>query len=345
VRWLYWEPETKLLDRNRFEYFQQVGPENVWLSAGQRNRMADFYQPQFTTLLADHHIVESNVAMFPLLVYPQAQPNMHEPGADGLAPNLSDGARKYLGSLSASPTDMFNHTLAVLHAPAYSKENAGALRQDWPRIPLPESRNALLESARLGAELAELLNTEANLKGVTTGTICPDLKPIGNISAVRGATIDPATDLELDVGWGHSGKDGATMPGKGKAVERSYTAREREALAEGAGRRGLTIEQVIAQLGEKTVDVYLNEHAYWCNIPQHVWEYTMGGYQVIKKWLSYRERRLLGRAITPEEAHYVRDMARRIAAICLLQAHLDANYAAVKARAYPWGGAGGMGTP
>ena len=48
VRWLYWEPETKLLDRNRSEYFPHVGEGNVWLSAGQRNRKADFYQPQFT---------------------------------------------------------------------------------------------------------------------------------------------------------------------------------------------------------------------------------------------------------------------------------------------------------
>jgi len=37
-----------------------------------------------------------------------------------------------------------------------------------------------------------------------------------------------------------------------------------------------------------------------------------------------------------EEARYVRDMARRISVLCLLQLELDANYAAVKADAYPW---------
>ena len=62
----------------------------------------------------------------------------------------------------------------------------------------------------------------------------------------------------------------------------------------------------------------------------------MGGHQVIKKWLSYREAKLLGRAITPDEAHYVHDMARRIAAICLLQPQLDANYTAIKADPYAW---------
>ena len=57
-----------------------------------------------------------------------------------------------------------------------------------------------------------------------------------------------------------------------------------------------------------------------------MWSYTIGGYQVIKKWLSYRERPLLGRDLTPDEARYVTEMARRIAAILLLEPALDANY-------------------
>ncbi len=31
-------------------------------------------------------------------------------------------------------------------------------------------------------------------------------------------------------------------------------------------------------MGECTIDVYLNEIAYWKNIPLRVWEYTIGGY-------------------------------------------------------------------
>ena len=93
-------------------------------------------------------------------------------------------------------------------------------------------------------------------------------------------------------------------------------------------------------LGETTCDVYLSGLAYWSNVPAAVWEYYIGGYQVIKKWLSYREGKLLGRPLikddTTDEARYVTAMARRIAAICLMQPALDANYAAVKADTYPW---------
>ena len=52
-------------------------------------------------------------------------------------------------------------------------------------------------------------------------------------------------------------------------------------------------------------DVYLNESACWRDIPAPVWDFTIGGYQVIKKWLSYREFALLGRALTPDEAREV----------------------------------------
>jgi hypothetical protein len=45
---------------------------------------------------------------------------------------------------------------------------------------------------------------------------------------------------------------------------------------------------------------------------------------------------LLGRPLTVDEARYVQNMSRRIAALCLLQPQLDVNYAAVKADTYPW---------
>ena len=82
--------------------------------------------------------------------------------------------------------------------------------------------------------------------------------------------------------------------------------------------------------------MYLNDAAYWKNIPANVWEYTIGGYQVIKKWLSYREQELLGRPLRAEEAREVMNIARRLAGIILLQPALDANYQSVKASTYAW---------
>ena len=93
--------------------------------------------------------------------------------------------------------------------------------------------------------------------------------------------------------------DDAVMPGQGCIVEREYTPDDRTTL------------------GEKTLDVYLNDHAFWRNIPAAIWDYKLGGYQVLKKWLSYRERDVWGRVLTPEEVLYFAEMTRRVGGILL----------------------------
>jgi hypothetical protein len=63
-------------------------------------------------------------------------------------------------------------------------------------------------------------------------------------------------------------------------------------------------------------------------VPEAVWGYTIGGYPVVKKWLSYREKPLLGRGLTPDEVRHVTDTCRRLAALIGMQEELDRNYAA-----------------
>ena len=46
----------------------------------------------------------------------------------------------------------------------------------------------------------------------------------------------------------------------------------------------------------------------------------------MKKWLSYREQPVLGRALMMAEIMAVTAMAKRLAALVLLQATLEANY-------------------
>ena len=48
---------------------------------------------------------------------------------------------------------------------------------------------------------------------------------------------------------------------------------------------------------------------------------NLGGYQVLKKWLSYRERSVLDRALTPHEVQYFSNVARRIAAMLTIPRH------------------------
>jgi predicted helicase len=59
-------------------------------------------------------------------------------------------------------------------------------------------------------------------------------------------------------------------------------------------------------------------------------------HQVLKKWLSYREQAVLGRALRQEEVAYFGELARRIAALLLMGPALDANHDVVKADLYSW---------
>ncbi|MDX6527996.1 MAG: hypothetical protein QOH41_286 [Blastocatellia bacterium] len=335
LRWLYWEPETELLDRKRIEYWSQVFKGNIWFSCTTRYRKEAFYLPLVTERVADLNVIEANVQMFPLFVNTPQQRALHDTCSPE-AVNVSERALNYVRQLETNTEDCFFHALSILHSPRYRAENSGALRQDWPRIPLPATKDTLLHSAELGRKIAALLDTEQGVDGVTAGAIGDPFRHIGTVSHVAGKPLDPVEDLKVTAGWGHAGKGGVTMPGKGKIIERVYSTDERKAIERGAPLLGLTVDEALAHLGERTCDVYLNDTAYWKGIPARVWEYTIGGYQVIKKWLSYRELELLSRPLTPDEAREVMNMARRIAAIVLLEPALDANYQAVKDATYPW---------
>ena len=258
--------------------------------------------------------------------------------------NLSQEAREYLKALGFADPDhdldaaslIWFHSQAIGYSALYLRENTCGVRYNWPRIPMPVSKEELVNSALLGKNITELLNTEACVKGVTESALRSEMKVIACFTVVAGEKLDPAKHLKIEVGWGHEGKDNVVMGGKGKLVERDYTHEERESIREGAVALRLSLEEALIQLGEKTADVYLNDQAYWKNVPLKVWGFAIGGYQVMKKWLSYREAKLLGRRITTDEAYYFRDMVRRIAALCLLQPLLDANYIAIKTNTFIW---------
>ena len=83
--------------------------------------------------------------------------------------------------------------------------------------------------------------------------------------------------------------------------------------------------------------------SHWKSVPLPVWYFAVGGYQVMKKRLSYRKEKLLGRALTLDELDYLTAMARRLAALVLQQSKLDENYHAVAAKSYLWQRLGGCG--
>jgi hypothetical protein len=326
VRWLYWEPETKLLDRKRADYFQHVMAGNAALVSQQKPRR-EWSQPQYIQSIGCIDLMDRSASCFPMYLNPEAGGGdlFSQPSADGDEGepilNLSERAEGYLDAVGGDVEALFYHTLATLHAPSYRQENEGALRQDWPRVPLPKDGDVLAHSAELGRKVAALLDVEKSVPGVTAGELRPELRPLGPITPAD-PDRDQLTrdDFAVTAGWGYNGHHGATMPGGGQKEERPLTPDEEAAMPD----RGVEL------WGDTTWDISLNDRAYWQHIPARVWDYTLGGYPVIKKWLSYREDDVLGRRLELDEVQHVTHMTRRIAALLLLEPQLDANYEAVK---------------
>ena len=317
TRWLYWEAETKLLDEKRADYKAHVFDGNLWFVSQQKPRR-EWSPPQVISTVGCLDLIDRGAACIPAWLRDEGLGlyGSH----DGRRPNLSGAAQHYLEKLGLGVEDLFYHVLAVLHDPAYREANAGALRMGWPRIRLPgwpegESSGAAVElaaSAERGRELAQLLDSDTPVPGVTTGTLRPEIGTIGVPATVVGHNMS-GEDFSVTAGWGHFGTGDAVMPGQGRVEERPYTATELVALGD-----------FIGILGETTFDIYLNAQAYWRNVPAAVWSYKLGGYQVLKKWLSYRERKILDRALLPEDVQHFTDTARRIAAI-LVATNADAK--------------------
>ena len=301
TRWLYWEADTKLLNDKRAAYKSQVFAGNVWFEARQRDGKETFSRGTLVREFAGD-FGNGLSHFFPLWLRDGGDLLTND--RDRNRPNISASTQRYLDRLGLDVDDLFHHVIATLHDPAYRTANAGALHLEWPRIPLPGwpdghtdgAADALAASAAQGRELAALLDSDTPVSGVTSGPLRQELAAIAVPTTTDGGNM-AGDDFAVSAAWGHFGPGEAVMPGQGRVMARDYTADERTAL------------------GDTTFDVYLNDRAYWRNVPAAVWNYQLGGYQVLKKWLSYRESRILDRPLRPEEVQHFADTARRIAAI------------------------------
>ena len=156
------------------------------------------------------------------------------------------------------------------------------------------------------------------------GYVAAGTSPARGFGSAPGWTSLQPGDLAITVGWGFeqtrtqaSGAvSHAVMPGEGLIVQR---------VRRGDERMGLTPYQ-LELLGDQVVDVHLSDRVCWSGVPLAAWDFKIGGFQVLRKWLSYREARVLGRGLNFSETRHFTSMARRLAELSLLAHDLDVNY-------------------
>lgn len=336
VEWAYAEPRAKLWNEARANLVRRMGRGTRSLLARSRAPRAMDGAPFLVfSGLADQHALHKDAYLIPLTA--AIAPDESLADAADLEPNVSVRAREYLRALGLA-SDAVNaerlwlHVVAVGYSAVYQVENADAIRADWPRVPLPVAASLLTKSAQLGRTVAGLLDVSPWAHPVETVGV-----PKLGVLASASGQLDPTCDLGVTARWGIASRNNVIMPSAGRLSERDYAAVELSDITECAEVIGMSCGEAVRLLGDTCFDVYLNDIAYWRCVPSNVWRYTIGGYQVVKKWLSYRDYAVLGRALSSGEARYATEMVSRIAALVLMQPELDANYERVKASVWPWG--------
>ena len=150
TRWLYWEADGPLLDRPRVDYHTQVIDDNLWLEIREKEARPEFSRGTLCRNLADNF--GNGLSSFMPLWLLDDGLGINDGGTQH-RPNLSLSAQHYLDSMGARVEELFHHVIATLHDPDYRIANAGALRMEWPRIPLPGWPDGVADGA--AAALAE----------------------------------------------------------------------------------------------------------------------------------------------------------------------------------------------
>lgn len=328
IQWAYIDPTRKLWNEVRArDLLPHAQPGNRFLLARRRApRLDDGAALLPASCLGDQHVLHKDAYFIPFRLHPRTSEHDDLFGPGTPTANLSTAAVNYLSTLGVSQDDpdhdelLWCHALAIAYAPKYVTQNAGGIAADWPRIPLPATADALRASADLGARLADLLDP---LRPLPSGVS----NVVGPLRRVGGGAADPRLGhLKVTAQWGIVQKSGAVMPGRGKWERRPPTDVERDAIGEAVG---------------DALDIYLNDTTYWSCVPERAWEFKIGGFQVLKKWLSYREHgdghtSLLGRSLSIDEARQFTALAQRITAVVVMGGALDANFEATVARSWNW---------
>lgn len=300
-RKLYFEPA--LINRERPEFFEQVFAENAFLVSSQTMRRG-YDRHSFSKTLIDLHIFDPDARAFPLQLRYKPEGLFDNDGSDdyhylpnaadfyddlvqnkllklakvkdGCTPmpkpepvlarygEIKDDAGKPTADAFRLSEALFYHALAVMHAPSYREEHAEYLAEDWPRIPLPETRAHLEQGEALGKDVATLLD------------------PLSDASRL----LTPYSEL---------GRFPEDLLGELKIGSKPAWAAGVLTLS-----AGLRLEDV----------------------PKPVWDYTLGGYPVVSKWLGYRKDTVLN----TQDARWLSEIVKRIAALIGMGEALNEYY-------------------
>ncbi len=312
LRWLYYETGAKLLDEHSPELWKNLAGNEFLVSVPHARRPSEA-RPLLVTTSFFHHLNDRGAIAFPMLVVESSASNnlFERSAATSRTGNLARNAAPALCGVHGRHRgaddrgmvhDLFRLILAATHAPKYEAEHHASLKTDWARIPIPRDCNLFRSMVDAGDRIALLLNPLLEATDVIVELVGNEFASLGAIRRI----------------------DGRELAGADLCVTRNYFGAAKGDWRDRAPAPG---EQWCERWSSCTGDLYLNDDVFVQHVPEAVWNYELGGYPVLKKWLGGREAgRRGGKPMTADEAEQLQSIVRRIAALLVLHGRLDDLY-------------------
>ncbi len=292
-RWLYWEPNFKLLNearRQMIPYWAGLDGQRA-LVAPQTRRRSGAARPLVASQVPGFACVDPDARVFPMVRPGVAIGHDETQLGEGKAPDpvTAIGAQWVAAARErgAAGTDseigeMIFYALAGVAASQEWLATQDLRSGDLPSVPVPGEPSDLDAAAAVGRAYAELIDPDLPVVGVDSGIIRSDLQGIATPDSVGATPL-----LEL----GSHGNRGGRREGN---------------------------------------DLLWDTTHGWRGIPETVWNYELGGFQPLTKWLSYR----VGLPLSSSDREHVMHLVRRLHALHLLSIG-EANKAYERAHADP----------
>ncbi len=276
VRYLYWETQPGLLHRHRREMqpYERNVTDQVWLVAPQTRRRAGAARPLASRAVAGYHSVDPDARAFPLYTFALRAADTTD----------EEGLPLDVEASTAATTCATEWAEAVARLLSVDEKSAGET-VFFALVAITHSTDWLSSQAAEADEFPMVpLPADAN-----------DLRAAAEI----GRRITDLMDMRRQV-------DGVTR-GTIQQHLRSIAVADQVAGHQQLihGRAGVT-----GGLRDGRDVMWDDQHG-WRDVPDEVWGYNVGGFQVLSKWLSYRRET----GLTVSDRREFPMLCRRIQAI------------------------------
>ena len=205
-----------------------------------------------------------------------------------------------------TPEEIFYYVYGVLYSNIYREKYAEFLKIDFPCIPFTTGFELFLEFAEFGKRLVEL-------------------HLLRSFVSIAKAELRSKHGAELDPPLAKFQGEGDKRVAKNKRAGRRYEPAEsnfKKFRSKSPTPKRWVGKTGFSERKGRQERVYINKEQYFENVPQEVWEYQIGGYQVLDKWLKDRKERVLS---NEEIKHYCRVVTAFYKTI-QIQEEIDARY-------------------